>query len=95
MEYWARQDLEKLADTILLDCFKDDYEKAHTPIVLQLYLFHGTSAISYGSFFSLFHLPPGRTEKALCFIGCPIWPNTRSLRIFDVQKNQKFKGDYE
>ena len=31
MEYWARQDLEKLADTILLDCFKDDYEKAHTP----------------------------------------------------------------
>ena len=56
---------------------------------------YGMSAISYGSFFSLFHLPPGRTEKALCFIGCPIWPNTRSLRIFDFQKNQKFKGDYE
>jgi hypothetical protein len=31
MEFWARQDLEKLADTILLDCFADRYEKDHMP----------------------------------------------------------------
>ena len=36
MEYWARQDLEKLADTILLDCFKDGYEKDHMPTNIDL-----------------------------------------------------------
>ena len=36
MEFWARQDLEKLADTILLDCFADGYEKDHMPTNIDL-----------------------------------------------------------